>query len=283
MPITKQRTLEYVNIEWGTYVERFHRLPAAEQEKRVKAMGYESFRDMLAHILAWWDEGMTIIRAVAEGREFERRKYDFDVFNAEAVAKYKDWDEREFMAHVEKTRQKMEAEFRSMKEQAYEHRRVQAWIHAVIIHHAREHLAALSCFLTIDLLENEWAEYIGDFNRLNEEKKREFLSKQGFENFHDLLAHVIGWWEEGARVISGILDSPGFAWQSRDVDQFNAELTKKYSTWSDADLFRHYENVRREMIELTADLPDDAFLNEDIEGWLKDDVVAHYDDHAIPG
>ena len=283
MPITKQRTLEYVNIEWGTYVERFHRLPAAEQEKRVKAMGYESFRDMLAHILAWWDEGMTIIRAVAEGREFERRKYDFDVFNAEAVAKYKDWDEREFMAQVEKTRQKMEAEFRSMKEQAYEHRRVQAWIHAVIIHHAREHLAALSCFLTIDLLENEWAEYIGDFNRLNEEKKREFLSKQGFENFHDLLAHVIGWWEEGARVISGILDSPGFAWQSRDVDQFNAELTKKYSTWSDADLFRHYENVRREMIELTADLPDDAFLNEDIEGWLKDDVVAHYDDHAIPG
>ncbi|HUG33719.1 MAG TPA: ClbS/DfsB family four-helix bundle protein [Anaerolineales bacterium] len=283
MPITKQRTLEYVNIEWGTYVERFHRLPAAEQEKRVKAMGYESFRDMLAHILAWWDEGMTIICAVAEGREFERRKYDFDVFNAEAVAKYKDWDEREFLAHFEATRQKMESDLTSMKEQAYGHRRVQAWIHAVIIHHAREHLAALSRFLTVDLLENEWAEYIADFNRLNEEKKQEFLSKQGFEKFHDLLAHIIGWWEEGARVISGILDTPGFAWQSRDVDQFNAELTKKYFTWSEADLFRHYENVRRELIELTADLPDDAFLNEDIEGWLKDDVVAHYDEHPIPG
>lgn len=283
MPITKQRTLEYVNIEWGTYVERFHRLPAAEQEKRVKAMGYESFRDMLAHILAWWDEGMTIICAVAEGREFERRKYDFDVFNAEAVAKYKDWDERGFLAHFEATRQKMESDLTSMKEEAYGHRRVQAWIHEVIIHHAREHLAALSRFLTVDLLENEWAEYIADFNRLNEEKKQEFLSKQGFDKFHDLLAHVIGWWEEGARVISGILDTPGFAWQSRDVDQFNAELTKKYSTWSEADLFRHYENVRRELIELTADLPDDAFLNEDIEGWLKDDVVAHYDEHPIPG
>lgn len=282
MPITKQRTLEYVDIEWRTYVERFHRLPKAEQEKRVKEMGYESFRDMLAHILAWWDEGMNIIRAVAEGGEFERKKYDFDVFNAEAVAKYKSWDEREFMAHFEKTRQSMGSDLGSMKEAAYKHRRVQAWIQAVIIHHAREHLAALSRFLTVDLLENEWAEYVDDFNRLSDEKKREFLSKQGFDSFHDLLAHIIGWWEEGARVISGILDSPGFAWQSRDVDAFNAELTEKYSSWSAADLLRHYENVRREMIELTADLPDDAFLNADIEGWLKDDVVAHYDDHPIP-
>jgi len=282
MPITKQRTLDYVNLEWGTYVERFHRLPKTEQEKRMKAMGYESFRDMLAHILAWWDEGMNIIRAVAEGREFERKKYDFDIFNAEAVAKYKTWDQREFMAHFEKSRQTIGSELQSMKDAAFDHRRVQAWIHAVIIHHAREHLAALSRFLTIDLLENEWAEYIADFNGLSDEKKKDFLSKQGFDEFHDLLAHIIGWWEEGARVISGILDTPGFAWQSRDVDEFNAELMNKYSTWSQADLLRHYENVRREMITLTAELPDDAFLNADIEGWLKDDVVAHYDDHPMP-
>jgi len=283
MPITKQRTLDYVNIEWGTYVERFHSLPAAEQEKRVKAMGYESLRDMLAHILAWWDEGMGIILTVVENREFERKKYDFDVFNAEAVAKYKPWDEREFMAHFEKTRQKMSADLKSMNETAYEHRRVQAWIHAVILHHAREHLVALSRFITVDLLENEWAEYLEGFNRLDQEKKKDFLSKQGFESFHDLVAHVIGWWEEGARIISGTLNTPGFSWQSQDTDSFNVELTKKYSNWSDEDLFTHYENVRLAMITLTAGLPEDAFLHPDIEAWLKDDVVGHYDDHPMPG
>lgn len=283
MPITRQRTLDYINLEWGTYVERFRRLPRAEQDKRLKSMGYESFRDMLAHILAWWDEGLGIILAVAEGREFERRRYDFDVFNAEAVAKYKSWDERDFMAHFEQTRRSMGSALGSLNEVAYDHRRVQAWIHAVIIHHAREHLVALSRFLSVDLLENEWADYIAGFNRLDDEKKRGFLSNQGFDSFHDLLAHIIGWWEEGARVISGILDTPGFAWQSRDVDQFNVELTKKYSAWSQADLTRHFENVRRGMIELIADLPDDAFLNEDIAGWLKDDVVDHYEDHPIPG
>ncbi len=282
MSITKGRTLEYIEQEWGTYVDRFQRLPKQEQEKRVKIQGYEQFRDMLAHILAWWDEGMGIILAVAEDRPFERKKYDFDLFNAEAVAKYKDWDEAIFMTHFEKSRQKMEADLRSMKEASFENRRVRAWLHAVIHHHAREHLVTLSRFLVIDLLENEWATYIEDFKRLNEEKQIEFLSKQGFESFHDLVAHVVGWWEEGARIISGIIDSPAFTWESRDVDAFNHELVEKFRAWSDDDLFRHFESVRLALIELTADLPDDAFLNSDIEGWLRDDVVEHYDEHPIP-
>ncbi|MCK7516285.1 MAG: hypothetical protein MZV64_00415 [Ignavibacteriales bacterium] len=68
MSITKGRTLAYIEQEWGTYVERFQRLPKAEQERRVREQGYERFRDMLAHILAWWEEGMGIILAIAEER-----------------------------------------------------------------------------------------------------------------------------------------------------------------------------------------------------------------------
>jgi len=283
MTITKTRTLEYIEQEWGTYAERFHRLPNDEQKKRVKEMGYETFRDMLAHILAWWDEGMGIITAIAEERHFERKKYDFDAFNAEAVAKYKDWDETEFMSHFEKMRQKMVEDLKSMSEEVFENRRVRAWLHSVIYHHAREHLVALSRFIVIDILQHEWAMYIDGFNALSDEKKEEFLSKQGFDNFHALLAHIIGWWEEGARIISGIMDSPSFKWESHDTDAFNLELTQKYSTWSQDDLFAHYEAVRMAMIELTLDLPEDAFLNADIEGWLRDDVVEHYDDHPIPG
>jgi len=281
MPITKQRTLDYVNIEWGTYIERFNRLQMDEQGKRVKAMGYESFRDMLAHILAWWEEGMSIILAIAENREFERRKYDFDVFNAEVVARYKSWDEREFMAHFEKTRQKMGADLTSMNEAVFENRRVRSWLNGIIYHHAREQVA-VSRFLVIDMLENNWATYIEDFNRLEEEKKKEFLLKQGFGNLHNLVAHVVGWWEEGVRIIAGILDTPGFTWQNHDADAFNAELVRRYSNWSDMDLFKHYESVRVALLELTAELPEDAFLNKDIESWLVDDVVGHYDEHPIP-
>ena len=282
MPITKQRTLDYVKNEWGTYFERFNRLPKDEQGKRVREMGYEQFRDMLAHILAWWEEGLGIILAIAQEREYERRKYDFDVFNAEAVAKYKSWEEAVFLNQFEKTRQKMEADLGSVPEAVFENRRVKAWLHGVIFDHAREHLVALSRFLVVDILVNEWATYIADYKRLEANKKKEFLAKQGFESFRDLVAHIIGWWEEGARIISGIMDSPSFRWDGHDTDAFNLALTKKYSTWSEDDLFKHYETVRLAMLDLVHDLPDDAFLNTDIEGWLKEDVVVHYDEHPIP-
>ena len=283
MVITKQRALDYMEREWGTYVERLHRLLKEEQSKRIQQMGYESLRDLLAHILAWWDEGMGIILAIAEERPFERRKYDFNVFNAEAVATYKPWDEAEFMAHFESTRQNVTADLASMNEAVFENRRVRVWLHGVILHHAREHLVALSRFLLLDMLENDWATYIGDFNRLEPDKQQEFLSKQGFETFHDLLAHIVGWWEEGARIINGILHSPAFTWQDPETDAFNLELTRKYSAWSDDDLFNHYESVRLALVDLVQRLPEDAFLNRDIEAWLADDVVKHYDDHPIPG
>jgi len=282
MPITKQRTLDYMEYEWGTYVERFHRLPKAVQERRVSRNGYESFRDMLAHILAWWEEGMVIIRAIAEQREFERKKYDFDLFNAEAVARYKSWNEAEFIAHFEKTRQEMTAQLKSMNESVFENRRVQSWLNGIVFLHAREHLIALSRFLTLDMLENEWVEYVERFGRLDPEKQAEFLSKQGVVSFHDMLAHIIGWWEEVARIITGMLDTPGFQWTDPDVDQFNLMLIKKFASWSEDDLLKHFEIVRLALIEMVDELPDDAFLNVDIEGWLAADVVEHFDEHFIP-
>jgi hypothetical protein len=281
MPVTKQRTLDYLEQEWGTYVERFQKLPNAEQAKRLEKTGYKSFRDMLAHILAWWEEGMGIVRAIAEGRQLERKKYDFDLFNAEAVAHYQPWDEREFMAHFEATRQKMIADLRTMDEAVFDNRRVRSWLNGIVILHAREHLVTLSRFLAVDMLENEWSQYVEDFKRLDGEKQKEFLSKQGVDSFHDMLAHIIGWWEEGARIIQGILDSPGFTWVDPEVDSFNVMLKGKFASWSEADLLQHFDSVRLALIEMVTKLPEDAFRNRDIEDWLAADVVQHYDDHPI--
>ena len=273
----KQRTLDFLEIEWKTYIERFDRWPADEGLKRVNAQGYQQFRDMLAHVLAWWEEGMEIILATAEGREFARKKYDFDAFNAEAVAKYKGWNEAQFLAHFEKTRQKIVADLRSMNKAAWENRRVQTWVNGIFINHAREHLVASSRFLILDTLEHGWGTYIEDFEKI--EDKAAFLNKQGVENFRELLGHVIGWWEEGETIIKGILSNPNFTWQDRDTDAFNAELIVKYKQLSDEEAQKQFESKRQDMIQFVKRLPDSAFTNKDIEGWLAADFAEHYDEH----
>jgi hypothetical protein len=88
MSITKQRTLDYVELEWGTYVERFNRLPKEEQSRRIKEMGFESFRDMLAHIVGWWEEGGRIINGILDSPAFTWQSYDVDAFNVELTKNF---------------------------------------------------------------------------------------------------------------------------------------------------------------------------------------------------
>ncbi|MCJ7432901.1 MAG: ClbS/DfsB family four-helix bundle protein [Anaerolineales bacterium] len=277
----KQRTLKLLKEEWGTYIERFDRLPADEKIKRVKEQGFESLRDLLAHVLAWWEEGLEVVLATAAGREPPRKDYDDTAFNAEAVSRYKSWNEAKFFAHFESTRQKMESSLKSMPDAAFENSRIKRWLHGIVIGHAREHIVTLNRALVMDTLGNEWAGYMERFSQLDAEEQKEFLSKQGFETFHDIVAHVIGWFEETLRVVNRIVENPGYVWEGCDVDAYNVELVKKFSAWSERDLSLHYENVRRSLIELVEELPDDAFRNQDIESWLAADVVGHFDGHAL--
>jgi hypothetical protein len=281
MAIYKQRVVDFLEIEWATYIERHNRLPAGEGLRRVHAHGYERFRDMLAHILAWWEEGLAIVMAIAENREYERKKYDFDAFNAAAVAKYKDWDEAEFLAHFEKSRQKAAADMRSVDEAVFENRRVKIWTNGVVIHHAREHLVSVSRFLVKDTLENEWSEFIGSFDRL--ENKEEYLKKQGYASFKDVLAHIIGWWDEGMKVITGFKLDPAFVYDEPDTDRFNVEIVETYQPLGETEMRNLFESRRVELVEFLSEVSDEELANQTIADWLAADVVEHFDEHAVEG
>jgi hypothetical protein len=275
----KQRIIAYMEQEWGSYVSRFSSLPKEEGLKRVNNMGYKEFRDLLAHIVAWWEEGIPIVLAIADEREYERKKYDFDVFNAEAVAKYESWEGERFMTHFEEVRLKTAADLRSMKDAAFENRRIKSWLHGIIIHHAREHLLVPSRFLTEDTLEYEWAEYTSSYQSLPPERQAEWLKGQGFARFADIVAHILGWWEEGLNVIGAVLKDPGFKERTIDTDQFNAELVKKYSSWSETDIFVEFEKARVKSLEFVRGLSDDDYETPVIADWLVADFIEHIDEH----
>lgn len=133
----------------------------------------------------------------------------------------------------------------------------------------------------LDVLENEWAEYIKRFENI--ENKEEFLKENGVNSFRELLGHIIAWWEVGERIILGVLKNPSFQYEEPDTDVFNAELIVKYSKLSDDTVRNDYEKKRQDMIKLVKDLPQEAFSNSIVEEWIAADVVEHFDDHAING
>jgi hypothetical protein len=134
---------------------------------------------------------------------------------------------------------------------------------------------------TLDALQNGWATYVDRFNALAPEAQTEFLQKQGYARFADLLGHVTAWWQEGEMVINGILKDPEYRWASYEVDAFNAQAIRRFSDLDEQDVINSFELARISFAALVHELPEDAFKNKKIAGWLYADVIEHLQDHDI--
>lgn len=134
----------------------------------------------------------------------------------------------------------------------------------------------------IHALNGRWAVYIPRFQALPPQAQAAFLEQQGFARFRDLLAHVIAWWEEGHRVIYGIIDDPGFTWSETAVDAFNVAAIQRFDKLPEDELLDYFERMRRVMLNLVSDLPEDALKNTEIADLLYANVIEHLHEHALP-
>jgi hypothetical protein len=134
---------------------------------------------------------------------------------------------------------------------------------------------------TLDALQNGWATYVRRYHALPPEEQAEFLQKQGFTRFADLLGHVTAWWQEGEMVINGILKDPGYRWASYEVDAFNAQAVRRFSDLDEQDVVNSFELARISFAALVLEMPEEAFENKKIAGWLHADVIEHLQDHDI--
>jgi hypothetical protein len=134
---------------------------------------------------------------------------------------------------------------------------------------------------TLAALQDGWATYVDRFHALTPEAQAQFLKKQGYTRFADLLGHVTAWWQEGEMVINGILKDPEYRWASYDVDAFNAQAVTRFSDIDEAVVVGSFELARISFAVLVSDLPEEAFANNKITSWLYADVIEHLQDHDI--
>jgi hypothetical protein len=134
---------------------------------------------------------------------------------------------------------------------------------------------------TLAALQDGWTTYVARFHALSPEAQTQFLKKQGYARFADVLAHVIAWWEEGEQVINGILSDPDYRWTSHDVDVFNARAVERFSSLDEAVIVGSFELARISFAVLVSSLPEEAFKNKKIASWLYADVIEHLQEHDV--
>jgi hypothetical protein len=267
--------------EWGVSADRFKALSPDEQAAFLRKQGFSSMHDLLAHVGVWWEEAAGIIRDALNKVERPRRKYDFDEFNAASLARFRDTPESQFMQWYEAERQKMITLVSSLDAQQIRIRRVYGWLDAVTLFHLKEHAVSAPQFLVLDMLQREWARYAERFHALSQDQQRAFLEKQGFPRFRDLVAHVAAWWDEGLQLVDGVAKDPAHRMPDMDVDAYNADVQQLFGRLDEADVWKKYESTRAALIELLINVPKETYEHEQVQEWLKSDVIEHYFDHAV--
>lgn len=140
----------------------------------------------------------------------------------------------------------------------------------------------LTCQQLLDNLRKDWKAYPDRFNKLDPDRQAAFLKEQGYDSFHDLLAHILAWWEETIKIVDSILDLMEMPRKEYDIDAFNAAALEHYRGWKDDDLLVHFENLRQALVTLVVDLPESGLQNRRVNGWLNASLVEHFQEHDMP-
>ena len=95
--VTRKELLDSLGQEWGTYVERYRNLTEDEKKRFVKKQGYARFADILAHFIAWWEEGIKALERMPIDPAYQSPEFGVDEFNAQAVKRYSGSGEEEII------------------------------------------------------------------------------------------------------------------------------------------------------------------------------------------
>lgn len=125
--------------DWRSLPDLFHQLSEVQQECYLDAQGYHCFRDLVAHIIAWWERGMELIERYRADASFTAPPVDVDEFNAQVVANVQDRSEKEVLAAFEKTRRRWLTLIRDLTDHEWRDERITHQLMMEIIGHFNEH------------------------------------------------------------------------------------------------------------------------------------------------
>jgi hypothetical protein len=129
--------IDMLQREWGACVARFNALSAEQQAAFLKKQGFGRFRDLLAHIIAWWEQGIAVIEGSSPEDACDVE--DVDVFNAQAVERFGQLEEAQVLAQFEDTRLTLANLIDMLPDEVLAKPNVRSWLRADVLDHYYEH------------------------------------------------------------------------------------------------------------------------------------------------
>jgi len=138
--LTREQALDILQNDWAVYVERFQCLSPAAQVEFLTRQGYGSLTDLLAHILAWWEEGQRVIISLRDDPSFVPPDYDVDTFNAQAVERFHQWAEPDIIKSFDQARAGWLNFIENLPTNTFQNQQIVYRLYLELVYHMQEHL-----------------------------------------------------------------------------------------------------------------------------------------------
>jgi hypothetical protein len=139
MTISREQILETLQSGWGNYAARFHQLSPLTQAAELNRQGYARFADILAHVIAWWRDGLQAIPSILADPAYRSPDIDVDPFNARAVIAFRDMAEPAVQKIFDDTHRQWIDLVNALPDQAFRDERIAKRLEIEVIGHLQEH------------------------------------------------------------------------------------------------------------------------------------------------
>ena len=142
LTLNREQLIASLHTDWGAFVERFQRLSPEAQAVYLQQQGYARFADLLAHVIAWWQESLAAIPVMLSDPAYTSPDQDVDQFNTRAVARFHDLDESAIITIFADLLQQWIDLVNGLPAQAFQDEKIAWRLHIEIIGHYAEHRLA---------------------------------------------------------------------------------------------------------------------------------------------
>lgn len=129
--------IDTLRREWADYRAGFEALGKDEQTAFLTKQGFVRFRELLGHIIAWWEQGIAVIEGSASGDSTEVE--DVNAFNAVAVRRFGAMENGQVLTNYDDTRLTLASLVDMLPDEVMAKPNVQTWLRADVIDHYFEH------------------------------------------------------------------------------------------------------------------------------------------------
>jgi hypothetical protein len=137
--INRQNVLDLLNGDWADYVPRFQGLKPTAQAAFLEKQGYIRLADLLAHIVAWWEEGLQAIQRYQSDPTARQPEIDVDSFNARVVEQVRTVSDAEEIQAFEKARRTFVVVVQGLSGDDFKDERVLNQIKWELFNHLEDH------------------------------------------------------------------------------------------------------------------------------------------------